>query len=309
MEACLRHFVQPSWKIAEQMGDTFTYLPQQLGDSSSNNSNSFSLFGTGAGTSTSDPHTPPLQEHSSSSDTMFSEVPFAAEEDPASKFPRIEQVPLQLQFDPALEHEFSRSHCVAQANGLGWLGALSVFLCTLRAVRFWYGTLQYPDSSNVPYIGTAILGLCATQVWWVPQSMLPAMQPTLQRLMYMFSIGVWLLATAGNLILSRNSGRSESSVTFSQGVASVLIPVTCSIMIHTPFWLCSAIWVSIVAAWYEAFDGNLQFWTMSGVTCVSVLLILYHLEYSRRGQFLSEFRAQHFKRVVKQAAAEENFSC
>ena len=195
MEACLRHFVQPSWKIAEQMGDTFTHLPQKLVDSSSNNSISFSLFGTGAGTSTSDAQTLPLQEHSSSSDTMFSEVPFAAEEDPASKFPRIEQVPLQLQFDPALEHEFSRSHCVAQANGLGWLGAFSVFLCTLRAVRFWYGTLQYSASSNAPYIGTAILGLCATQAWWVPQSMQPTLQPTLQRLMYLFSIGVWIMAT------------------------------------------------------------------------------------------------------------------
>jgi len=190
MEACLRHFVQPSWKIGEQMGqDTFTYLPQQLEDSSSNNSNSFSVFGTGAGSSTSDAHLPQLEEHPSSSDTMFSEVSFAAE-DPASKFLHIEQVPLELQFDPTLENECSRSHCV----GLGWLGAFSVFLCALRAVRFCYGTLQYPDSSNVPYIGTAILGLCATQVWWVPH-MQPTLQPTSQRLMYLFSIGVWILAT------------------------------------------------------------------------------------------------------------------
>ena len=149
------------------------------------------------------------------------------------------------------------------------------------------------------------------QVWSSQQPRLLKDGYTVRTVANGLSIVVWILAVVGNLSISRLAA-NEGYAAFCQGVASMLVPLGCATLLRTPFWLCGAIWFSIMGVWLETDTNPVAVFTMSGICFVSVLLLLYSLEYSQRKHYLIWRQAKQFAQAqlaAYEAQSKQFHSC
>ena len=234
-----------------------------------------------------------------------------------------------LVFEPRVEQDFLEYQSVSQAHGIGGVGVILLILGISRMLIYWMKTLGFADASSVPcFLELSVckdnfscilvinLAFCALggllmQVWSSPQPRLLKDGYTVRTVANGLSIVVWILAVVGNLSISRLA-TNEVYAAFCQGVASMLVPLGCVTLLRTPFWLCGAIWFSIMAVWLETDTNPVTVLTMSGICFVAVLLLLYALEYSQRKHYLIWRQAKQFAQAqlaAYEAQSKQFHSC